>query len=140
MLLNLNTRLTQKFSCPGINNALMGVEVPRLVERLRETYKNEENQPLTRRTGWKLLWDVRRSKVVITEADGSTWEQKVGEVPPNVQGLFSSPTLPTLELQLEQLEMLILIPCQKLLCMVSRLGSSPSFRPSSRDANTMNWT
>ena len=64
----------------------MGVEVPRLVERLREAFKNDDKKLLTRRTGWKLLWDVRRSKVVITESDGTTWEQKVGELPPNVQG------------------------------------------------------
>lgn len=70
----------------GINNALMGVEVPKLVERLREAFKDDADKPLTRRTGWKLLWDVRRSKVVITEKDGKTWEQKVGELPPNVQG------------------------------------------------------
>jgi hypothetical protein len=64
----------------------MGVEVPKLVERLREVFKGDENKPLTRRTGWKLVWDVRRSKVTITESDGKTWEQKVGELPPNVQG------------------------------------------------------
>ncbi|RYP44650.1 hypothetical protein DL768_008909 [Monosporascus sp. mg162] len=32
-----------------------------------------------------LLWGVRRSTVVITEKDGSSWEQKVGELPPNVE-------------------------------------------------------
>ncbi|KAH7263656.1 mitochondrial Homoaconitase [Fusarium tricinctum] len=77
------------FSRNSINNALMGVEVPRLVERLRETYKNDSEKPLTRRTGWKFLWDVRRSKVVITEKDGSSWEQKVGELPANVQEIIA---------------------------------------------------
>ncbi|KAI1323278.1 Aconitase/3-isopropylmalate dehydratase [Xylariaceae sp. FL0255] len=77
------------FSRNSINNALMGVEVPRLVERLRETYKNETEKRLTRRTGWKLLWDVRRSRVVVTEKDGSTWEQKVGSLPPNVQEIIA---------------------------------------------------
>ncbi|KAI6082654.1 aconitase a/isopropylmalate dehydratase [Hypoxylon rubiginosum] len=79
------------FSRNSINNALMGVEVPRLVERLRETFKDdkESEKKLTRRTGWKLLWDVRRSKVVVTEKDGSTWEQKVGELPPNVQEIIA---------------------------------------------------
>ncbi|KAM0194158.1 hypothetical protein ACHAPA_005162 [Fusarium lateritium] len=77
------------FSRNSINNALMGVEVPRLVERLREAYKNESEKPLTRRTGWKILWDVRRSKVVITEKDGSSWEQKVGELPANVQEIIA---------------------------------------------------
>ncbi|RDL32363.1 Homoaconitase, mitochondrial [Venustampulla echinocandica] len=77
------------FSRNSINNALMGVEVPRLVQRLRETYKGDSKKPLTRRTGWKFLWDVRRSKVVITEKDGSSWDQKVGELPPNVQEIIA---------------------------------------------------
>lgn len=75
------------FSRNSINNALMGVEVPRLVERLRETFG--EKVP-TRRTGWKLIWDVKRSKVVITEGNnGKTWSQKVGELPPNVQEIIA---------------------------------------------------
>ncbi|KAJ4288258.1 mitochondrial Homoaconitase [Collariella sp. IMI 366227] len=75
------------FSRNSINNALMGVEVPRLVERLRETFGEKA---LTRRTGWKLVWDVRRSKVVVTEGEGGeTWSQKVGELPPNVQEIIA---------------------------------------------------
>ncbi|RYP71232.1 hypothetical protein DL771_004924 [Monosporascus sp. 5C6A] len=77
------------FSRNSINNGLMNVEAPRLVQRLRETYKDDAAKPLTRRTGWKLLWDVHRSKVVITEKDGSSWEQKVGEVPPSVQEIIA---------------------------------------------------
>ncbi|KAI0024399.1 hypothetical protein F4780DRAFT_725347 [Xylariomycetidae sp. FL0641] len=83
------------FSRNSINNALMGVEVPRLVQRLRETFrsadKKEGEQPvLTRRTGWKFLWDVRRSKVTVTEGEGGqTWSQKVGELPPNVQEIIA---------------------------------------------------
>lgn len=73
------------FSRNSINNALMSIEMPELVRHLRETFKDDSSKPLTRRTGWKLLWDVRRSKVVVTKKDGSIWEQKVGEVPPNVQ-------------------------------------------------------
>ncbi|GAW23831.1 hypothetical protein ANO14919_134080 [Xylariales sp. No.14919] len=75
------------FSRNSINNALMGIELPELVRLLRESFKNDPNKPLTRRTGWKLIWDVRRSKVVVTKGDGSIWEQKVGEVPPNVQDI-----------------------------------------------------
>lgn len=75
------------FSRNSINNALLGVEVPRLVQRLRETFGDKA---LTRRTGWKLVWDVRRSKVVVTEGDGGeTWSQKVGEMPPNVQEIIA---------------------------------------------------
>ena len=63
----------------------------RLVRRLRDTFPRDDGaQPvLTRRTGWRLLWDVRRSKVVVTEADGASWEQKVGELPPNVQDIIA---------------------------------------------------
>ena len=110
------------FSRNSINNALMGVEVPKLVRRLRETFSGKEpvesqqnlvepsqNQEsldspppapqaappqeklLTRRTGWKLVWDVRRSKVNIQEGEnGSKWSQKVGELPPNVQEIIAS--------------------------------------------------
>ncbi|TIC99592.1 Homoaconitase, mitochondrial [Colletotrichum higginsianum] len=78
------------FSRNSINNALMGVEVPKLVQRLRETFKEEgDKKVLTRRTGWKLLWDVRRSKVTVTEKDGETWNVKVGELPPNVQEIIA---------------------------------------------------
>lgn len=77
------------FSRNSINNALLGVELPALVHRLREAYKDEPEKALTRRTGWRLLWDVRRSKVIITEKDGSSWEQKVGEMPPNVQEIIA---------------------------------------------------
>lgn len=108
------------FSRNSINNALMGVEVPRLVQRLRETFSstavegkvdvkepalnNEsldspppaaqaspvEEKVLTRRTGWKFVWDLRRSKVTVTEGEGGpTWSQKVGELPPNVQAIIA---------------------------------------------------
>lgn len=73
------------FSRNSINNALMGIELPDLVRHIRESFKDDPNKPLTRRTGWKLLWDVRRSKVVVSKKDGSTWERRVPEVPPNIQ-------------------------------------------------------
>lgn len=88
------------FSRNSINNALMIVEVPRLVQRLRENFsstrlasetqiieptENKESldspkpaepasptqeKVLTRRTGWTFSWDLRRSKVTIIEGDG----------------------------------------------------------------------
>lgn len=77
------------FSRNSINNALMGVEVPRLVRRLREEFGGGEKVP-TRRTGWRFDWDVRRSKVTVTEGEGGeTWSQKVGELPPNVQEIIA---------------------------------------------------
>ncbi|KHJ32172.1 putative homoaconitase [Erysiphe necator] len=100
------------FARNSINNALMGVECPRLVQRLREHFSSSDNQVLsqeagnsksstfsqpiissknglTRRTGWRLAWDVRRSKLIITETEGKTWSQKVGELPPNVQEIIA---------------------------------------------------
>ncbi|KAL1303817.1 hypothetical protein AAFC00_000277 [Neodothiora populina] len=88
------------FGRNSINNALMGVEVPKLIERLRETFdtvpepsssapitepaqnKQSLDSPppaptakpaekmLTRRTGWTFTWDVRRSTVIIKEGEG----------------------------------------------------------------------
>lgn len=85
------------FSRNSINNALMGVEVPKLINRLREVFAassdissspkeitepkhNEQSldspppaplkemeKVLTRRTGWTFEWDVARSKVTVTE-------------------------------------------------------------------------
>lgn len=109
------------FSTNSINNALMGLEVPRLVERLRETFSAQtelapekaqiepkENsdslysaeatptkQPVdhkvaTRRTGWTLTWDVAQSKVSVQEGQGGkSWEEKVPEIPPNVQWIVA---------------------------------------------------
>lgn len=77
------------FSRNCINNALMGLEVPRLVKRLREKFGGGE-KVATRRTGWTVEWDVRRSKVTVTEGEGGeTWSQKVGELPPNVQEIIA---------------------------------------------------
>ena len=93
------------FGRNSVNNALMGVEMPRLIERLREAFSNQNPPPaaqksssssssetkvLTRRTGWKLKWDVARSLVEIQEGEnGKTWSQKVGELPPNVQEIIA---------------------------------------------------
>lgn len=109
------------FSRNSINNALMGVEVPKLANRLREVFSspspaasqqdikepslNKESldspppaavaQPtqakqLTRRTGWTLEWDVRRSSVNVQEGpNGAKWSVKVGELPPNVQEIIA---------------------------------------------------
>ena len=100
----------------------MGLEVPRLVQRLREHFASPtsttqaktksivepeansqsldspppgpENVPsgessLTRRTGWTLRWDVRRSVIEVDEGGGETWTEKVPEIPPNVQEIIA---------------------------------------------------
>lgn len=109
------------FSRNSINNALMGLEVPRLVQRLRETFAEHDPRPksreitepfgnkeqqqsldsttpapvapaekkLTRRTGWKIVWDVKKSQIEVTEGDGAKWTEKVGELPPNVQEIIA---------------------------------------------------
>ena len=110
------------FSRNSINNALMGLEVPKLIQRLRETFSdastatpssqitepigNKENQQsldspptgpttprektLSRRTGWKLVWDVKKSQIEVTEGPGGKqWTEKVGELPPNVQEIIA---------------------------------------------------
>ncbi|KAK7187091.1 mitochondrial Homoaconitase [Paraphaeosphaeria sporulosa] len=109
------------FSRNSINNALMGVEVPKLANRLREVFSSSapagsqqnmqepsqnresldsplpaaqaqpsQSKQLTRRTGWTLEWDVRRSTVNVQEGpDGKKWSVKVGELPPNVQEIIA---------------------------------------------------
>ncbi|PNP56730.1 hypothetical protein THARTR1_03426 [Trichoderma harzianum] len=79
------------FGRNSINNALLTVEVPRFIQHLRERFPKGDgaDAQLTRRRGWKFLWDVRRSKAVVTEDNGETWSQKVGELPPNVQKIIS---------------------------------------------------
>ncbi|OAQ99389.1 hypothetical protein LLEC1_05084 [Akanthomyces lecanii] len=75
------------FSRNSINNGLLGLEVPRLVERLRATFT--EKIP-TRRTGWTLTWDVARSVVHVQEGEGGeSWEEKVGEFPENLQEIIA---------------------------------------------------
>jgi homoaconitate hydratase len=77
------------FSRNAVNNALPLLEMPRLILRLRETFANTERM-LTRRTGWKLKWDVRLSQVTIQEGEvGPTWTQKVPALPPNLQDIIA---------------------------------------------------
>ncbi|KAL4914263.1 hypothetical protein BDW62DRAFT_145858 [Aspergillus aurantiobrunneus] len=77
------------FSRNSINNALMGLEVPRLISRLREVFGSGD-KVLTRRTGWTLTWDVQRSLIEVQEGEnGSKWTHKVGELPPNVQEIIA---------------------------------------------------
>lgn len=79
------------FSRNSINNALMGLEVPRLVERLRETFVSQGDKVLTRRTGWTLTWDVARSRIEVQEGpSGEKWSQPVGELSPNVQDIIAT--------------------------------------------------
>ena len=50
---------------------------------------SEAEEVLTRRTGWFLTWDVRRSTVTVQEGPGGKrWSEGVGELPPNVQEII----------------------------------------------------
>lgn len=71
------------FSRNSFNNALMGLEVPRLVHRLRTHFTSPSHdgtkRQLTRRTGWTLTWDVKRSLIEVQEGEGGeTWTEQVG--------------------------------------------------------------
>ncbi|RDA90114.1 hypothetical protein CP533_2578 [Ophiocordyceps camponoti-saundersi (nom. inval.)] len=78
------------FARNSINNALMGLEVPRLVERLRARFPSADRRP-TRRTGWTLTWDLKRSVVEVREDEaGEVWTERVGELPPNVQAIIAA--------------------------------------------------
>ncbi|KAL7795039.1 homoaconitase [Trichoderma ceciliae] len=72
-----------------INNALLYLEVPRLVQRLRATFPSSDKVP-TRRTGWTLTWDVSRSVIEVEEGEnGERWEEKVGQFPENLQEIIA---------------------------------------------------
>jgi homoaconitate hydratase len=85
------------FARNSINNALMGLEVPRLIERLRAHFSSASSsvgageRQLTRRTGWTLTWDVKRSLVEVQEGEGgASWTEPVGELPANVQAIIAA--------------------------------------------------
>jgi homoaconitate hydratase len=85
------------FARNSINNALMGLEVPRLIERLRAHFSSPlssidaRERKLTRRTGWTLTWDVKRSVVEVREGQGKeSWTEPVGELPANVQAIIAA--------------------------------------------------
>lgn len=45
---------------------------------------------LTRRTGYRLLWDVRRSLIEVRDEEGKVlYQETVGEMPPNVQEIIA---------------------------------------------------
>lgn len=83
------------FARNSINNALMTLELPRLVERLRGRFPSSSSagarRRLTRRTGWTLTWDIGRSVVEVVEGEGGdTWSEKVGDLPPGLQAIIAA--------------------------------------------------
>ncbi len=76
------------FGRNAINNALLTLQIPELLTKLREQYKNEKKLP-TRRTGWIFNWDVPKSVVTVKNASGDViLKQKVSEVGPNLQAII----------------------------------------------------
>jgi homoaconitate hydratase len=77
------------FSRNSINNALLTLEIPDLINMLREKYADAPNE-LTRRTGWFLKWDVTTATVTVRDGpDGEiVLQQKVGELGTNLQEII----------------------------------------------------
>lgn len=82
------------FSRNCFNNALTSLDVPRLVQRLRTHFtslSNDTKRQLTRRTGWTLTWDVKRSLIEVQEGEGGeTWTKQVSELSRNVQKIIAA--------------------------------------------------
>ncbi|KAH3677637.1 hypothetical protein WICMUC_001740 [Wickerhamomyces mucosus] len=77
------------FSRNSINNALLTLEIPDLINKLRSKYKDAPKE-LTRRTGWFLNWNVETATVVVRDGrEGEiVLEQKVGELGTNLQEII----------------------------------------------------
>lgn len=74
------------FSRNSINNALLTLEIPALIDLLRERHR--DSSELTIRTGWRLKYDVTRALVTVTDGDKVVLEQKVGELGTNLQDII----------------------------------------------------
>lgn len=76
------------FSRNSINNALLTLEIPALINMLREKYG--ENKDVTQRTGWFIKWDVKSSTVTVTDGQNGpvVLTQKVGELGKNLQEII----------------------------------------------------
>lgn len=75
------------FSRNSINNALLTLEIPDLINQLREKYK--DSNELTVRTGWYLKWDVTKAMVYVSDSDSNiVLNQKVGELGTNLQDII----------------------------------------------------
>uniref|UniRef100_A0A060TC05 Homoaconitase, mitochondrial n=1 Tax=Blastobotrys adeninivorans TaxID=409370 RepID=A0A060TC05_BLAAD len=76
------------FSRNSINNALLTLESPGLIELLRDKYK--DGKDLTQRTGWFARWDVRSATLTVTEGQGGpvVFKQKVGALGESIQEII----------------------------------------------------
>lgn len=79
------------FSRNSINNALLTLEIPALINMLREKYnKAGVAKDITQRTGWFVKYDVKNSTVTVKDgAEGPVvLTQKVGELGQNLQEII----------------------------------------------------
>lgn len=79
------------FSRNSINNALLTLEIPALINMLREKYnKAGVVKDITQRTGWFVKYDVKNSTVTVRDgAEGPVvLTQKVGELGQNLQEII----------------------------------------------------
>ncbi|KAF5095445.1 hypothetical protein D0Z00_003141 [Geotrichum galactomycetum] len=79
------------FSRNSINNALLTLEIPALINMLREKYNKEGVvKDITQRTGWFVKYDVKNSTVTVRDgAEGPVvLTQKVGELGQNLQEII----------------------------------------------------
>lgn len=75
------------FSRNSINNALLTLEIPALIDMLREKFASSNE--LTVRTGWNLNYDVTKALVTVTDESGAqVLLQKVGELGTNLQDII----------------------------------------------------
>lgn len=76
------------FSRNSINNALLTLEIPALINMLREKYKDDKD--VTQRTGWFIKWDVKTATVTVTDGQNgpAILKQKVGELGQNLQEII----------------------------------------------------
>mgnify|MGYP003365280982 FL=1 len=76
------------FGRNSINNALLTLELPNLINLLRESFKGADKE-LTRRTGWSLKWDIPKSLVTVQDTNGKVvLTSKVGELGTNLQEII----------------------------------------------------
>lgn len=76
------------FGRNSINNALLTLELPDLIHKLRAKYAGAEKE-LTRRTGWTLKWDIPNSLVTVSDEAGEVvLTNKVGELGTNLQEII----------------------------------------------------
>lgn len=74
------------FSRNSINNALLTLEIPALIEMLRKEYG--DNKEPTIRTGLIAKWDVPTATVTVTKDGKEVLRQKVGELGESMQEII----------------------------------------------------